>query len=215
MMKHPTMTASFAASLLDFAAQKGADRSALLTAAGLTEADLAGKDARVPMRAYHALIRAAIEATQDGALILRHASETNLGHLSVVGLILNSSGPFRAAIRQLNRYSRLIADIDMLHAPDRFELRDERGQCWIVDHFPEPNTTPTAIEDTFSRFITEFRRADPERPFALEVEVTYPRPAHAAAYTEIWRAPVRFDAPRNAIHIAPHWLRADTEPEHD
>ncbi|HHC29457.1 MAG TPA: helix-turn-helix domain-containing protein, partial [Rhodobacterales bacterium] len=54
-----------------------------------------------------------------------------------------------------------------------------------------------------------------ERPFALEVEVTYPRPAHAAAYTEIWRAPVRFDAPRNAIHIAPHWLRADTEPEHD
>lgn len=213
-MKQPTMTASFAASLLDYAEHRGVDRGALLTAACLTEAELTGKDARVPMSSYHALIMAAIKATGDGALVMRHASETSLGHLSVVGLILNASGPFRDAIRQLNRYTRLIADIDVLRAPDRFELRQERGQCWIVDHFPEPNRTPTAIEDTFTRFIIEFHRTDPERPFALEVEVSYPRPPHAEAYTEIWRAPVRFDAPRNAIHIAPHWLNADTEPEH-
>ncbi len=214
-MKQPTMTANFAASFLAYAEAQGADRHALLAATGLSESDLKGRDARIPMQAYHALIQAAIKATGDGALVMRHASETNLGHLSVVGLILNSSGPFRAAIRQLNRYTRLIADIDTLATPDRFELVEDHAQCWIVDHFPDPNRTPTAIEDTFTRFITEFRRADPERPFALEIEVTYPRPPHAEAYTRILKAPLRFEAARNAIRIAPHWLHLETKTEND
>lgn len=209
-MRQPTMTASFAASMLQFAVTKGADQKALLAASGLSLDDLAGKDARVPMAAYHALIQAAIRATGDPALVMRHSSETSLDHLSVVGLILNSSPTFRAAIRQLNRYTRLIADVDPLHAADRFELRDEGGQTWLIDHFPEPNRTPTAIEDTFTRFITEFRRNEPDKPFALQAKVTFPRPAHAAAYSEIWHCPVHFGADRNAICIAQHWANQTT-----
>ena len=38
------------------------------------------------------------------------------------------------------------------------------------------------------------------------MEVTHPAPAHAAAYEELYRVPVRFGAARNAIRIEPKWL---------
>ncbi|MEN0066896.1 MAG: AraC family transcriptional regulator [Myxococcota bacterium] len=205
-MSEPTLTASLAASLLRFAVRHGADRARMLAAADLTADDLASPDGRIPISQYATLIGTGIALTGDGALVMRHAAATTVDALSVVGLIVDHAESLRSWLEELNRYTRLIADIDIADGADRYVLTEERGQVWVVDNLPDVNEEPAGIEDTFTRIIVSFRNALPDRPFAVSVEVTYPRPEHANAYDEILQAPVRFGAKRNAIQVHPSWL---------
>ena len=215
-MPQPTMAAGFAAAFLDYAAQRGASRQTLLASAGLTEAELEDQDARVPVAAYQALVMAGISATGDTALLLRHTFETKLEAISVVGQIVHSSQSLAHSIAQLNRYLRLMAEVEIAGTRDRFELLEENGAVWIVDHIAVVGPDYLGLEASFARFISEFRRSFADLPFALEMEVTYPPPPHAAEYPDLFRIPVRFDAPRNALRIDPVWLSEDSafEPGH-
>ncbi len=215
-MIQPTMAAGFAAALLDYAESRGAPRAHLLAASGLEAADLADQDARVPVAAYQALIAAGIESTGDTALLLRHTLESKLETISVVGQIVHSSQSLAHSITQLNRYLRLMAEVDIAGAPDRYELLREGGAVWIVDHVAVSGPGHIGLEASFARFVSEFRRSFPDVPFALEMEVTYPAPPHAGEYPALFRIPVRFEAARNALRIDPVWLSAesDFEPGH-
>ena len=207
------MAAGFAASLLNFATTQGASRDVLLRASGLTEAEVASLDGRIAMGAYRALVGAAMAETRDPALMLRHAASTGLDKVSVVGLIVQSAGGLRRSLEQLNRFGRLIADLDPSTGGDRYVLRFEGAALWLIDYLPDANLAPTAIEDTFTRMICDIRRLHPERVFALEVELSYPEPAHRAVYDEIWQVPIRFNAARNAIRIDPIWAEDTAPPE--
>lgn len=211
-MPEVTISASLAASLLNFAVEAGADRETLLEGCGLREAELVNPDGRIAISNYGRLIGTAIALTSDGALVMRHAAATTIDALSVVGLVVDHTESLEEWVDQLNRYSRLIADVEVGEAEDRYRLVDEDGELWLVDHLPEPNAAPAAIEDTFTRIIASFRNFAPQRTFALEAEVTYPRPDHADAYAEIWQVPVRFAARRNAIRICDEWRGARLSP---
>lgn len=215
-MAQPTMAAGFAAAFLDYAESRGAPRAELLAASGLAAGDLANQDARVPVAAYQALILAGIEATGDTALLLRHTFDSRLETISVVGQIVHSSQSLAHSVAQLNRYLRLMAEVDTVSGRDRFELLQKGGAVWIVDHIAVAGPDYIALEASFARFISEFRRSFQDVPFALEMEVTYPPPPHAAEYPTLFRIPVRFDAARNALRIDPVWLTAgsDFEPGH-
>ena len=91
---------------------------------------------------------------------------------------------------------------------DRFELRREGAEAWLIDHRPVDGSY-LATEASFARFISEFRRSAPEHPFEQALEVTYPPPPHAERYPDLFRVPVRFEAPRNALRINPVWLEAE------
>lgn len=211
-MSNPTMAAGFAGALLEYAVGKGADRAQLLDASGLTEDALAQQDNRIPVSVYHALIGAAIAATGDGALVMRHTIESKLESMSIVGQIVHSSNSMVHSMQQLNRYARLMADVDIMQGKDRFEVAIENNEVWIVDHLPQPNETPMAIEASFSRFISEFRRSFPDKVFGIEMEVTYPPPPYMNAYAELLQIPVRFNGTRNALRIDHFWLDTDFDP---
>ena len=205
-MKRTTVSAGLTRSILDFAVEKGADRASLLSAAGLETAPLDNQDARVPFAAYLALIRAAKQAIGDPALPLNHAVDTRLDRMTVVGLIVQSSASMPDAMKQLNRYARLMIEVDVMDSGERFAVVSEKGEVWIVDNRPNPNASPEITEAAFGRFIGEFRREFPDRPFALQIEVTHAPPLHADAYERILGCPVTFNARRNALQIAPFWL---------
>jgi AraC-like DNA-binding protein len=213
-MTQPMMAAGFVSALLDYATDRGAPRDALLAATGLAEADLADQDNRVPVAAYQALIAAGIEATGDTALLLRHTLDSRLETMSVVGQIVHSSASLAHSIEQLNRYLRLMAENDAFADRDRFELVEEKGHVWIVDHLPVQGPDYIGLEASFARFISEFRRSFPHTTFAIEMEVTYAAPPHAAEYPELFRIPVRFAATRNALRIDAVWItdESDFEP---
>ena len=207
-MSEQTMAAGFASAFLGYAVAEGAPRERLLAASGLTEADLADQDARIPVAAYHALIGAGIEATGDTALLLRHVLETRLETMSIVGQIVHASTSFPHSLGQLNRYARLMADVPIPGGRDRFELSREGDAVWLVDHGPADGGW-MATEASFARFISEFRRSAPEHPFELALEGTYAPPPHANRYPELVRVPVSFRAARNALRINPVWLEAE------
>ena len=208
-----TVAASLAASFVDFAERQGVDRGELLSAASLPSAALKDPDGRISADAYGAVQEAAIRATGDTGLPMRHAADQRLNHLSIVGLIVETAGPLSEAIPQLNRYVRLIADIPLTFANDRFELVRIGGETWLVDHLPVDLAGPEAIEATFASFASSFRHIAPEIPLVLDVQVTFERPAHADLYDEIFQAPVRFGAERNALRIHPHWANESERDE--
>lgn len=214
-MKSPTMAAGFAAALLDYAVEKGAERAALLAASGLSDAALAKQDGRIAVDAYHALIGAAIAATGDGALLMRHNMDSKLEAMSIVGQIVHSSGSMVHSIEQLNRYTRLMSELDAIEGADRFEVSIENDKVWLIDNLSQPNETPMAIEASFSRFISEFRRSFPEQTFAIELEVTYAPPPYVDAYAELLQIPVRFNGARNALRIDRFWLETDFDPDNE
>lgn len=200
-MTEPTVMASMAASFLDYAVGRGVPRAALVQAAGMDEAVLLDPDGRVPVRSYGAMMGTAIGISGDTGIALRFAAETGLDKLSIIGLIIDAAGPLEDGIAQVNRYARIIADVDILSAPDRFELRRDGGTVWLIDHFPNANASPTAIEQTFANFVGNFRRMTSQTPFLREVHVTYPAPPHQGLYAEVFQAPVTFGADRNALAL--------------
>jgi len=207
----PTVSAGLFGGFLAFAERRGAARAGLLAATGVAESALEDQDARIPLSAYKALIDSAVAQTGDGALGLRFSVETPLDRISIVGLIVHASASVADSMAQLNRYNRLMVEVDVMGGGERYSIRPEADGVWIVDNRPDPNGFPTLTENAFGRFIGEFRRSFPDRPFAQAIEVTHPRPPHADAYDDLFRVPVTFGAARNALRIAPEWLTTEFE----
>ncbi len=204
-MSEGTIAAGFAKAFLTYAVSNGSGRTALLSAAQLSEDDLNDQDARIPVAAYYAMISAGMEATGDTSLLLRHVLETELETMSIVGQIMYAARSFPHSLDQLNRYARLMADVAIPHGRARFELSQEGRDVWLIDNTPTDRGW-MATEASFARFISEFRRAAPDYPFGLALQVTFSPPPHAHRYPDLLRIPVTFEAGRNALQIDPMWL---------
>lgn len=199
-----TVAAGLARGLIGFAARKGADVEALVERSGIAPRELDDQDGRVPMGKYVALMRAAKALTGDAALALHYGDEVDMAELSVVGLLLHASETFGEVLTQLNRYGRLLVEVDTGGA-DRFQLQRVAGRLWIVDARPDPDDFPELTEATFARFVGRTRQFG-MTGFVTEVHVTHAAPAHAAEYEKVFGAPTRFGAGWNAMRIDESWL---------
>ncbi|ATQ41719.1 AraC family transcriptional regulator [Caulobacter mirabilis] len=200
-MAEPTVSAGLAKGFLDFAVTRGAEARALGERSGVTAADLSDHDGRLPMARYVALVRAAKDLTGDPALPLRFAEAVDMSEVSIVGLLTNASETMMEAFAQLNRYGRLVAEVD-LGAESRFRLDVHDGGFWMIDTRDEPNAFPEMTETTFARLTCGPRRFLP-RPHVLEVHVTHSAPVHRTEYDRIFQCPVRFDSDWNAMRLDP------------
>ncbi|WP_342077086.1 AraC family transcriptional regulator ligand-binding domain-containing protein [Yoonia sp. SS1-5] len=208
-MKVLTVAAGLARTYIDYAERKGADRVALLSAAGLTEAAIVDQDDRLPLETYRTLILAAKDATGDPAFVLHHAMDTELRQISVVGLIVHSAKSMADSMVQLNRYAKLMVEVDVMDSGERFSMEPCAEGVWVVDNRPDPNSFPELTEANYGRFVSEFSREFPDHPFALAIEVTHPAPSYAEAYERVLRCPVTFNAQRNAMLIGSEWLEQE------
>ena len=199
-----TVAAGLARGLLEFAASKGASLDALAARAQIDPAHLVDQDHRVPLAKYVTLMRAAKELTGDPALPLRFGAEVDMARLSVVGLLLHASETLGEVLAQLNRYGRLIIEVDS-GPGDRFQLRREDGRLWIVDMRADPNDFPELTEATFARFVGRTRQFGIEN-FVTEVHVTHPAPSHSREYERIFGAPTLFESRWNAMQVDEAWL---------
>ena len=193
----PTVGAGYARSLLDFAVRQGAGRQALLEAAGIGDAALDDPDNRLPFQSFVSLMRAAKTACNNPALALHFGESIDMAEFSVVGLICNAAATMKDAFEEMNRYGRLVVEVDGIGEGPRFALEPDAKGLWVVDRRSDPNAFPELTESTFARMAARPRTFGVEQ-LMLEVEVTHPRPAYAAEYDRILRAPVKFGATRNA-----------------
>jgi len=198
-MRDETVSTGFFLGLLGYAVSKGADREALRARAGEHEASLQDRDSRLPFAHYVTLMRAAKEATGDSALALNFGQAVDVANISIVGLIGQASETMLDAFTQLNRYVRLIVDIEV-NGEDRFLLKRDAGGLWFTDARANPNTFPELTESAFSHIVAGPRRAGVPQ-WVKEVRVTHPRPAYAGEYERIFQAPVVFSSDRNAMRM--------------
>lgn len=210
-----TVSAGYAQGLFDYAVARGASPQQLLEAANLPSDAFSNPDARLSMESYKNLTWAAKALCNAPALALEFCDDTRFEELSVVGLIVQSAPKMAEVLKQLSRYSHLVAEVDLGLEEERFEVTPIDGQLWIVDNRKSPNDFIELTEGTFGRFVCEFRRHFGDVPFAQEVHVTHPAPEYAAAYEEILQVPVTFNSDRNAMRIDPSWLEVEVSPANE
>lgn len=201
-----TVSAGYAGYLMLFALAHGADREELERRSGITAADIADADGRVPFTRYVALMHAAKALCRMPALALHLGAANDFREFSVVGLICYASPTMGAALAELNRYGRLVAEVDIPAAGRRFQVIQQDGRMWLEDTRSDPDAFPEMTEATWARFIGETRRHFPDAPFARSVLVTHAAPDHRDDYEAVLGVPVTFGAARNAIEIDPNWL---------
>lgn len=205
-MGEPTVSAGYAKALFDLAVSKGADRGGLLSAAGLTSDQFDDPDARLPFATFKTLMRAGKELSGDPALALLFGSSISFEKLSIVGLVAYSSESMLDAFQQMNRYGRLVIEVEGVGDDDRFKIVRRNGEVWIEDTRKNPNDFPELTESTLGRFICGHNRFQPDNPAYLAAEVTHDAPAYADIYEQLLGVPVVFGAPRNAMQLKESWL---------
>lgn len=119
-----------------------------------------------------------------------------MSQFSVVGLLSHACETFAEVMVQLNRYGRLVIEFD--GGPDRFSMAREAAGTWLIDDRANPNDFPELTESTFARMICAPRRFGVMQCIRA-VQVTHPEPSYRAEYDRIYRAPVAFNAARNAV----------------
>jgi AraC-like DNA-binding protein len=197
-----TVAAGLARGLMELAVSKGADPAELARRSGIAPKLLEDQDNRIPFTTYVALMRAGKELSGDPALALHYGETNDLSHISIVGLIGYASETMMEAFAQLNRYGRLVVEFD--GGPDRFRLERDAAGLWIVDNRQNPNDFPELTESTFARTIAG-PRVFGVTQLAKAVEVTHKAPPYLDEYTRIYRAPVTFEASRNAVLLDEKW----------
>jgi len=202
----PTVSAGYAKALLDLAVSKSASEVELLRRAGIDPAALLNLDARVPFSKFKRLMRAGQELSGEPALGLEFGAAVSMQEISIVGLICRASETMADAFEQMNRYGRLVIEVEGIGSQDRFQIIRRGDEAWIVDTRKNPNSFPELTESTLGRFICEFNRAFPDGRFVTSAQVTHAAPEHAADYQRILNVPVEFDCDWNAMKFDPAWL---------
>lgn len=199
-MVQPTVSAGLVVGLIAYAGQRGADMAQLAREAGL-EPGLPGDfDSRLPFIRYADAIRVAGRMLGDPAIALHYGEAVGMAALSVVGLIMEASATMGEALRQLQRYGRLVVEVEDAAVGPRFALAQVEQRLFLVDGRSDPNAFPELTEGAFARLACGPRRFL-NRPHVLGVQVTHPAPAYRAEYERIFACPVQFDAPWNALEL--------------
>jgi AraC-like DNA-binding protein len=205
--KGPSVSASYASTLIDFAVSRGADPAALLARAGIDAGALACPDNRLPFADLKSLMRAAADACADPAFALHFGESPILYDTTIVGLIIRSSETMGEALREFRRYARLVMEVDAEDSPDRFSITLDGADCWFEDRRPQANDFPEATDATFARLVCDTSRMFPDRPsFFKAAFVTHSAPAWRDEYERVLKTPVTFESDRNALRIDAAWL---------
>jgi AraC-like DNA-binding protein len=140
-------------------------------------------------------MRTAQAVCRDPALALHLAEESQdeMGVACVIGMFADTVAE---GLSLWNRYARLNVDVDCEGVSERFVLRREAGQVWLVDTRLCPNDFPELTEITFVCMVHTARQYG---GVVRAIHVTHAAPPYRAEYDRILRMPVMFGSDRNAL----------------
>lgn len=206
----PTVTTTYLQGVIAFATSRDLARSALLRRAGIVESDLASPDARHPITALIALLRAGAELAGDPAFALHFGRYVPCDQVSLAAPLGSAARTVTEALQLVNRYAPLSTDFPALAGGDRFAFSHDRHGLWLRDCRPR-DAWPEITEFVFSRMVQGIRRIQ-QSDVVRALHVTHAAPAHAAAYDAIFGVPVHFGSTRNAILLDPAYLHTPLVP---
>jgi AraC-like DNA-binding protein len=200
-----TVAMPLARGLVDFAVGRGANRIALLDAAGVAEDSLQATEGRLALDDYRALFVAAEGALGDPLLSFRYGLEVDLRDLSLLSILGQIGGKAEPALAYFNKYSALLVDAPGAGG-ERLAIERYDGAYWLVDRLMVEDF-PQLAESGFSRMIGAAQRADLPSPFR-RIRFTHSRRCSGEALEALLGIQVNFEQPWNAGQIDAGLLEA-------
>jgi AraC-like DNA-binding protein len=182
--------------LIDILERRGIAGEELFLGTGASPELLGDDRAQISLREWNDFVQRALVLTQDPALGISIVS-TSSDHLHhIVGPIAVACASLREAIRMFERYVPLFGNAH------RFELVEEGNRAYLVQAPvsvtpPHPQFEAELVLGLLYRSALRFAKRDGND--ADEVWFTHAAPAYAGRYAEVFRCPVSFGRPRNAI----------------
>lgn len=201
-VRSATVSASLFGGLLEYADQQGLERARVLERTGVSEAALADPDSRIPLSAYINMLDFAKSELSDPALLVRFAQDIAMSNISIVALIMESAPDMGEAFRQMQRYGRLALHLKEQDPGGGMELDVRAGRLFMVDQRMSSRLYPDLVEMDFVRLTCGPRRFL-SRSHVLSVSFMHPEPPHAGACENVFKCPVSFGAPQNALELHP------------
>jgi AraC-like DNA-binding protein len=195
-----TIGAGYVKALMELAVAKGASEAQLTQRSGITSEDLLDRDKRIPLDRYQALMQASKALCNAPALGVQLGEAAVFSQISIVGLICSCAASTAEAFAQINRYGRLVVEVNGHRPEGRFEIVPANSEIWLVDTRQDPNGFPELTESAFAIMINMAREFS-DKPFAKEVHFTHADPGAHAEYERILGAPVVFGCDRNAFLV--------------
>ncbi len=209
-MIEPTVSAGYVNSLLGVAASRGVDRAELLARADIAAEVLEAPDNRVPFARFKAAMRAAKEMLNDPSFAIYFGEHSDFVEMSIVGLVCQAAANMGEAFAQMNRYARLVIEVEGHETGDRFAIaRAGAGEAWLEDRRRNPQSFPELTESTWTRFAVGFERMFAHKHYVKCVHVPHAEPAdpaYRAEYARVFKVPVVFGSERNAMLLDEAWL---------
>lgn len=166
----------------------GGSRDAVLAGTGLSERMFESADARMSYEQYDTLIDNAVRLTGEPALGLMVGRHIGSAQLGALGLAIAASTSLGSALDLLLRYTRLVAPAWELSV----SIEGTAGSLVARESIPRGRHQQFATEVLLAACVTQ-ARALLRGPLPLRsLGFTYPEPAHAARYTEVFEAPIHF-----------------------
>jgi AraC-like DNA-binding protein len=186
----------------------GLEPGDLFDGTGLDSAWLYDEKASITMDDYLQLIVNALKKTEEPALGLKIGQWYSLQEQGVWGYAILCSSNARDAINTALKYWELNGPL--VHSS--YEV-DEANFIWEIIpafHHEDPRLMIYAVEELIST-VYEAARVLFERSLDIvEVLLSYPPPHYSHLYSELFNAPVRFSADKNAMVLSKDFLDMPT-----
>ncbi|KQQ39973.1 hypothetical protein ASF61_03945 [Duganella sp. Leaf126] len=197
--------------VLQLVAASGHSPERLCKGLGFTPDNLCDASFRVSYRQTSALVRRAMQCWGDPAIGIATGARQTVVCFGLPGLGMLTCPTLGEALQYLIRYQ---------HAAGAFTVNeltpvDERHfAIGVTTRFHDPELEPFFIEEIFVSGTAVARSLVGSHFRPTRLELRYPRPAYASAYSEYFRCPIEFNAPLNRMVSDMSWFHCPL-PTHD
>ncbi|MBT8765886.1 AraC family transcriptional regulator [Metapseudomonas boanensis] len=185
--------------LLDHMDQCGVSSAEMLAYVQLAPAVLAQRDQRIAASAYLELLARAVRLSGDENLGLHLGEAVRPGTYGVLGYLLMSCATLADALHRQARYAALVGDlgrVDLADEPPRAGLESQVALSW---QSLLPQQRRQLAEEALAGWVTFGRWITGLNIPPTEVRLQHAAPADTSEYARIFRCPVLFGQPDNAL----------------
>ncbi|WP_458069844.1 AraC family transcriptional regulator [Rhodanobacter sp. BL-MT-08] len=189
------------AELIDLVAELGIAPERLCADVGVTVADMCAGELISNRQAWR-LFRRAMQLTGRSDLGLELGRRQNISHFGLPGYAMTAARTFGEAIDIGVRYQRQgggLVDVS-------YQLQGDLAVLIATPRLHDPMVHICVIEELFASLIVLIHILLGDSYRFEAIDLTYPPPAHAPRYAEIFQCPAHFGQPHNRILLPRAWL---------